>query len=94
MSSQYEELIEGTQGKVKEVGLGEYTQEELGLMSAIETMKLVKSKYSPAEVHNYVRILQHASRLQRMAPEFKREALRELRKMKMVQEIVDFDWIL
>ena len=92
-STQYKELAKEAEKNITELGLGEYTLEEQNLLKAIETLKLIKAKYTPIQVATYVKLLKGSATLQGLSNDFKRETLKELRKMKLVQEIVEFDWV-
>jgi hypothetical protein len=83
---------ENLDSKVKIIDIGELSPEEKDLVKCLDVLKFIKSKYTIHEVINHVHVLSKVTKLQGLTPEFRKSALRELRTLKVVKDIVNFDW--
>ncbi len=77
----------------KTLPMSQPSDEEREFKSALETLKVIRKRYDFLAITRTVKVLQEASRLQNIPPEMKGKILQELRKMKLIREIVEFDWL-
>ena len=80
------------QALVQTVEMGPLSSEEEELKAALRVLRTLKEKYDPDHIPKYVRTLRETSRLQHVDKAVQVVSLRELRKFKVIQEIVEFQW--
>lgn len=79
--------------KVKTIDIGPMTDEEERMSAALVVLTDIKSKSSVISTQKAIKTLQDASRLQGVSMEVKKSTLRELRRQKLMLDLmlVDFN---
>lgn len=78
--------------EVTTLEMGPPTEEERELTKTLEHLYTIKNKYYKNNIPDTIKNIQTASRLQTISKSLRSETLKELRKMKIVKDIVEFDW--